>query len=333
MKDFRKRGDLALSRDALSAAVFAGGVIALVACVGSAGSALMSLTRDATAAADGRDAVGLPSAAAKTFGAAVIPVMIGAGVAALAGIALQLGWPPAFKKIGFDFSKLSPIANLGATFSLAAMSRRTGAALVKLIVVGAIVVMSVKGSIATDTIEAGGIGAFAWNAVSRVLWVVVGALLAIGAVDYILARRRMAAKMKMTSEEVKREHRENEGDPMVKGKRQQRMRELAKRRMAQAVAKSDVVVVNPTHYAVALRYDDKKDRAPTVVAKGVDESAEKIRELARKHGVPILARPPLARALHKHVKEGHPIPVNLFKAVAEVLAYVYKLRAAAGGRA
>jgi flagellar biosynthetic protein FlhB len=93
------------------------------------------------------------------------------------------------------------------------------------------------------------------------------------------------------------------------------------------VPTADVVVVNPTHYAVALRYDENKDRAPIVVAKGMDETAEKIREIARQKGIPILSRPPLARALHKHVKEGRAIPGNLFRAVAEVLAYVYKLRA------
>jgi flagellar biosynthetic protein FlhB len=98
--------------------------------------------------------------------------------------------------------------------------------------------------------------------------------------------------------------------------------------MAAAVATADVIVVNPTHYAVALRYDDAKDRAPIVVAKGMDEAAEKIREVARAHGVPVLERPPLARALHKHVKEGRPVPANLFKAVAEVLAYVYRLKGA-----
>ena len=329
VKDFRKRGELALSRDAVTAATFAGGAIAMIACVGGASNALLDLTRDATQVADGREPVGLAGAAAKAFGTAAVPVMIGAAVAALASIALQIGWPPAFKKLGFNFGKLSPAANLGSTFSLSAMTRRTGAALLKLVVVGTIVVTVVKGAVASETPDASGIGAFAWSAVRRVLWVVVGALIAVGAVDYILARRRMAGKMKMTSEEVKREHKENEGDPMVRGKRRARMRELAKRRMAQAVAKATVVVVNPTHYAVALRYDDKKDGAPVVVAKGVDETAEKIREIARQNAVPILARPPLARALHKHVKEGQPIPVNLFKAVAEVLAYVYKLRRSA----
>ena len=118
---------------------------------------------------------------------------------------------------------------------------------------------------------------------------------------------------------------------MVRGRRRQRMREIAKRRIAQAVAKADVVVVNPTHYAVALRYDDKQDAAPIVMAKGVDEQAEKIREIARSKGVPVLSRPPLARALYKHVKENKAVPANLYRAVAEVLAYVYRLRN--GGRA
>jgi flagellar biosynthetic protein FlhB len=96
--------------------------------------------------------------------------------------------------------------------------------------------------------------------------------------------------------------------------------------MSAAVAKADVVVVNPTHYAVALRYDEKQDRAPIVVAKGVDESAAKIREIARANNVPVMSRPPLARALHKHVKEGKPVPANLYRAVAEVLAYVYRIK-------
>jgi flagellar biosynthetic protein FlhB len=96
--------------------------------------------------------------------------------------------------------------------------------------------------------------------------------------------------------------------------------------MTVAVAGADVVVVNPTHYAVALRYDDRTEAAPVVVAKGVDEQAEKIREIARSKGVPVLSRPPLARALYKHVKEGRAVPANLYRAVAEVLAYVYRVR-------
>jgi flagellar biosynthetic protein FlhB len=251
--------------------------------------------------------------------------MIGAAVAVAITIATQLGWPPALKGLKFDFSRISPTKNLPQTFGLAGMARRTGAALVKLVVVGAVVVFATRNATTTQEIEVESIASIAWSVIARLLWLVLGALVALGAIDYLLARRRIGSQMKMTADEAKREHRENEGDPMVRGRRRARMRELAKRRIA-SVAKADVVVVNPTHYAVALRYDDKEDRAPIVLAKGVDESAEKIREMARKHGVPILPRPPLARALHKNVKEGHPVPANLFKAVAEVLAYVYRLK-------
>lgn len=330
VREFRKRGDIALSRDLVSAAVLAGGVIALAACAGLAANALLELTRDAALATDGRDTSWLPSASLRAFVKAAGPVMIGAAIAATIAILTQLGWPPAFKGIGFDLSRMNPFTNLPQTFGLASMTRRTASAVAKLAVVGAIVWFCLRGTLNAHGIEAGALGSMAWSVVSRALWAVLAALVGLGAIDYILARRRIAKQMRMTGDEVKREHKESEGDPMVRGKRKQRMRELAKRRMAANVAKADVVVVNPTHYAVALRYDDKQDRAPVVVAKGVDEAAEKIREVARKHGVPVLARPPLARALHKHVKEGRTVPANLYRAVAEVLAYVYRLR---GGRA
>jgi len=148
----------------------------------------------------------------------------------------------------------------------------------------------------------------------------------LAAVDYVQQRRNLMTRMRMTRQEAKREHREMEGDPAIKRRRRQRMRELARRRVAQAVQKADVVLVNPTEYAVALRYDADADRAPRVLAKGRNEAAEHIRELARKHGVPIIPEPPLCRLIHKLVPEGHEIPAQLYKAVAEVLAYVYKLR-------
>jgi len=218
------------------------------------------------------------------------------------------------------------MATLPGTFGLAGMGRRTGAAIAKVVVVGLIVGgVALRGALTSEALEAGSIATLAWTVTVRALWTVLGALIVLAAIDYYLARRRMGERMKMSPDEVKREHKEQDGDPMVKGRRRQRMRELARRRMAAAVASADVIVVNPTHYAVALRYQDGKDRAPVVVAKGVDEQAEKIREIARQHGVPVLARPPLARALYK-VKEGHPVPGALFRAVAEVLAYVYRLR-------
>lgn len=326
VKDFRKRGEIALSRDVVSTAALAGGVIALVTCSGMAGTAMLTLTRDTALASDGREVTGLASAAMRCFAVGTAPVMIGAAIAALIAILGQLGWPPAFKGFQFELGRMSPLKNLGQAFGFGGMARRSGSALAKIVVVGAVVVLAVKSGLTTHALEAGGIGSIAWRVMARVLWLVLGALVAVAAIDYVLARRRIQEQMRMTADEVKREHRESEGDPMVRGRRRARMRELAKRRVGVAVATADVVVVNPTHYAVALRYDESSDRAPIVVAKGIDELAERIREAARKHAVPVLSRPPLARALHKHVKEGHPVPANLFKAVAEVLAYVYRLR-------
>jgi flagellar biosynthetic protein FlhB len=326
VREFRKRGDIALSRDVVSAATLGGGFIALVACSGMTGTALLELTRKAAMASDGADTAGMPSAVLRGFLMASGPAMIGAAVGALVAMLSQLGWPPAFKMPAFDVGRMSPMKNLPNTFAPAGMVRRSGAAVTKLMVVGAIVALALRHHVVSDTLEAPGLGALAWGLVRRTMWLVLGVLGALAAVDYVMARRRMAAQMRMTPDEVKREHREQDGDPMIRGRRKQRMRELAKRRVAKAVASADVVVVNPTHYAVALRYDDKTDAAPMVVAKGVDEQAEKIREIARGNGVPVLSRPPLARALYKHVKEGRAVPANLYRAVAEVLAYVYRVR-------
>ena len=129
------------------------------------------------------------------------------------------------------------------------------------------------------------------------------ALIAVAAVDYYLARRKITGQMKMSTAELKREHKEQEGDPQVKGKRRQKMKELAKRRMSAAVAKADVVIVNPTHYAVAIAYNASM-RAPRVVAKGSALIAFRIREIGNAHRLPILAAPPLARPHSTHPDRG-----------------------------
>jgi flagellar biosynthetic protein FlhB len=326
IREFRKRGDIALSKDLVSAATLTGGFIALVACAGMSRGALLDLTRSAAMASDGGDAVGMPSVALRGFLVAAGPAMIGAAIGAAIAMLAQLGWPPAFKSLGFDLGRISPHKNLPNTFAPSGMVRRTGSALAKLVLVGAIVVMALRHHVVASALEAGNLGALAWDLVRRAMWLVLGVLAVLAAIDYYLARRRITAQMRMSTEEVKRDHREQDGDPAIRGRRKQRMRELAKRRIAAAVATADVIIVNPTHYAVALRYDDRRDAAPIVVAKGIDEQAEKIREIARGKGIPVLSRPPLARALHKHVKEGRAVPANLYRAVAEVLAYVYRIR-------
>jgi len=164
------------------------------------------------------------------------------------------------------------------------------------------------------------------GSVSLALALRIVPLLALFAVvDYLLTRHRLEEQMKMTKQEVKDEHRQHDGDPEVRRRQRGRAREMAQNRMLAQVRKADAVVVNPTHFAVALRYDMRM-AAPHVCAKGEDEVAAAIRSTARRFQVPVIHNPPLARRLYAQVKVGQPIPARLFAAVAEVLAHVYRLR-------
>jgi flagellar biosynthetic protein FlhB len=154
----------------------------------------------------------------------------------------------------------------------------------------------------------------------------IAGLFVIAALDVPYQMWSHAKKLRMSKEEVKREHKENDGDPHVKGRIRQQQRAAARRRMMQAIPTADVIVTNPTHFAVALKYTDGQMRAPKVVAKGVDLVAARIRELGREHNVPLLEAPPLARALYHNVEINREIPGALYGAVAQVLAWVYQLR-------
>lgn len=151
-------------------------------------------------------------------------------------------------------------------------------------------------------------------------------LLLIALVDYLYQRWEFEKSIRMTKQELKEDYKQTEGDPKIRSRIRQRQRELASRRMMQAVPKADVVITNPTHFAVALLYDAEKMAAPEVVAKGTGVIAQKIKEIAKAHNVPMVENPPLAQALYKSVEIGQQIPAELYSAVAEVLAFVYRLR-------
>ncbi len=172
----------------------------------------------------------------------------------------------------------------------------------------------------------------AGSAMQGGLWLLLGVLAVFAAVDAPLQRYLNANKLKMSAQEVKQEHKESEGSDEIKGRRRQLMREMSRRRMLAAVPTADLVVMNPTHYAVALKYDEALMGAPRVVAKGADLLAMTIRDTARTAQVPVLQAPVLARALYAHAELDREIPTALFAAVAQVLAYVYQLRAAMSGR-
>jgi flagellar biosynthetic protein FlhB len=154
----------------------------------------------------------------------------------------------------------------------------------------------------------------------------LGVFFVFALIDFIYQKYSYKKSLRMSKQEIKDEYKQTEGNPEVKAKIRQLQREMAKKRMMAEVPKADVVITNPTHYAVAIRYDKSKDEAPRVVAKGVDNLALKIKEIAREAGVMIVENPPLARELYKSVDIDELIPPKLYKAVAEVLAYVYKAK-------
>ena len=153
-------------------------------------------------------------------------------------------------------------------------------------------------------------------------------LVLIAALDAPFQLWQYAKELRMTQHEIREESKESEGSPETRGRIRSMQQAIARRRMMQDVPKADVVVTNPTHFAVALRYDEKQDFAPVVLAKGADDVAARIREVAREHGVPTVSAPPLARALFRHVDIGRQIPHALFVAVAQVLTYVFQLKVA-----
>jgi flagellar biosynthetic protein FlhB len=328
--DFRKRGEVALSRDLVSAITLLGGVIGLLTSVGSAGERLTRIMQRPLEQLDTASPMLVTKDALSFAVALVSPVVIGAIIACVVAMGVQLGWPPALRAPTFNLAKPFSFGGLGGLISPKAAIGRTLKSLAKLAFVGGAAAMALAAGwqrVAHGAPPSSSQLGLQIAGLCRALMLTAGAaLLLLAAVDYIISKRDLMAKMRMTKQEMKREHKDSEGDPLIKGKRRRRMRELARRRLAQAVPTADVVLVNPTEYAVAIRYDATADRAPRVVAKGRGAVAERIREIARKAGIPIIAEPPLTRLIHKLVPEGKEIPGQLFAAVAEVLAYVYRLR-------
>ncbi|MGE4051447.1 MAG: flagellar biosynthesis protein FlhB [Piscinibacter sp.] len=260
----------------------------------------------------------------------VLMTLVAVGVSAAAG-----GWNFTLKPLQPKFAMLNPIAGVGRLFSKQQMIEALKASLLALILgtIGALYLKSHVGDFTAmlgmslpAAVEAGA------TTVLGGMAMLVLALAAFAVVDVPLQRKLLADRLKMSHQEAKQEHKEAEGNQEVKGKQKAKMREVSRRRMLAAIPKADLVVMNPTHYAVALKYEDGRMGAPRVVAKGVDLLAMKIRDVAKESQVPVLQAPMLARALYAHTKLDQEIPQALFAAVAQVLAYVYQLRAAMAGR-
>ena len=260
----------------------------------------------------------------------LMPLFFALLIAAVAAPMLLGGLVFAPKALGPNFGRMNPLKGFGRMFSVHGLAEMVKAILKSLLVggVAALVLwlnMDHLFDLMVEPLEIGMADFSDTVAFAALLIVLSLGLLALMDVPFQLWQYHK--KLRMTTEEVKREGKEQEGDPMVKGRIRAMQREMARRRMMSEVPKADVVVTNPTHFSVALKYDAEKMGAPVVVAKGRGELALKIRELAKEHGVPMLEAPPLARALYKHCELEQSIPAALYTAVAEVMAYVYQLDA------
>jgi flagellar biosynthesis protein FlhB len=274
-------------------------------------------------------AVALMARTAGRMIAAMLPffgIMLAVGIAASVA---QVGFQINTEKLSLNFDKLNPANGVTRLFSVGALVRG-GLTLLKVAALAVVAYIVLEGragiitSLSHDRLA--GAAPAAWAIVLRLALYLAAAVALVAVLDYVYQRYKFEQSLRMTKEEVKRELKEEDGDPQVKARIRQIARERTRQKMLREVPKATVVLTNPAHYAVALRYDPDRDDAPVVVAKGAGIFAKQIAELARKNRVVVVERPPLTRAIYYGVKDGNAIPSPLFKAVAEVLAFVYKLR-------
>ncbi|MBE0595196.1 MAG: EscU/YscU/HrcU family type III secretion system export apparatus switch protein [Burkholderiaceae bacterium] len=341
LREAREEGQVARSRDLGHAVLFGLTGLTMVLFAGHLGSRSVelvgrglrfdrTLSFSSEALADWMGGLGMLALSI------CLPIGVAGIVAAVVAAAVPGGFAWTGKTLGPKWSKISPLAGLKRIFSRDHLvdSIRLSLLVLGLALIAAAYVWWQGGTFAA-------LLAMAPEHAVRIApgLVIQGAgwllllLIVIATVDVPMQWFRHRTNLKMTFEQARREHKETEGDPHVKAQRRQRQREMSTGRMMARVPEADVVVTNPTHYAVALKYDEAAAGAPRVVAKGADHVAARIREIAIESGVPMLEAPPLARALYSHVEVDAEIPAALYNAVAQVLAYVYQLRAAAGRRA
>jgi flagellar biosynthetic protein FlhB len=240
----------------------------------------------------------------------------------------QVGWLIAPKSIQPKFSKLNPISGFQRVFGLSALVK-AGLDAAKVAVVVIVAVWSIRSDLHRILLLP---HLSLLEALSEIGWMMLGlalrvllVLLLLGVLDFVYQKWKVTQDLKMTKQQVKDEMKQTDGDPETKRRRMRMAQQIASQRISAAVPKADVIVTNPEHVAVAIQYEAETMHAPKVVAKGADYLATRIRQIALKHDIPVIQRPPLARALYKEVKVGQEIPPAFYKAVAEILAYVFRL--------
>lgn len=259
----------------------------------------------------------------------VLPLFAVAMVVGIVGNLIQVGWKPTTEPLKPKFSRLNPLQGAKKLFSVKAIVE-LGKSLLKVLIIGVVIYNRVKEEMEhiQELLDMELLQAIIYigNLVVDIGVLVGMYFIFIALVDYIYQRYENNKSLKMTKQEIKEEYKEAEGNPEIKGKIKQKMREASMRRMMQEVPSADVIITNPTHFAVALKYDREKSAAPIVIAKGADHLAKRIKEIAKENNVEIVENKYLARTLYATVDIGREIPPELYQAVAEVLAFVYNLK-------
>jgi len=252
-------------------------------------------------------------------------IMLAAAAAGAAGNLVQTGFLLTPGKLKPDFSKVSPMQGFKRIFSIDGLMQFVKS-LAKVFATGAIAWWVLQPHVAQlanlAQLEPAAMLPFLADILRRLMFAILALLLVVAGADWFWQRQRFMARMRMTKEELKEDFRQSEGDPHVKAKQKQIRADRARRRMMQAVPGATVVIMNPTHYAVALKYEQGEDDAPLCVAKGLDSLALKIREIAEEAGVPVIEDPPLARALYAAVEVDDMIPTAHYEAVAKIIGFI-----------
>jgi flagellar biosynthetic protein FlhB len=330
----REDGQVVQSRELATFVVLMSSGAALWMMAGSLGQAMSDIMRGGLQfkPAIARDSAYVMAQLSNQFfdaALALTPFLLLVVVAAMASPLLLRGWLFSTKALAPKFNRLNPFSGIKRMFSSQGLIELVKS-LAKVGLLGGVatwLIWSNVGAIYSLSLEStpNAIQHMA-DIVGRLFLLISGTMIFIVVIDLPYQLWSHYNKLKMSKEELRREAKESEGDPHLKARIRAQQREVARRRMMAEIPTADVVVTNPTHYAVALKYSEGRMGAPRVVAKGADAVAAKIRELAAEHKVPLLEAPPLARALFRHTELGDEIPATLYAAVAEVLAYVFQLR-------
>jgi flagellar biosynthesis protein FlhB len=332
--EFRRMGDVFQSREITSILILAAGVLALYISGVYIFENMMSLMKDifnelAVFQTTQENLIQLLIKLLKATGIMLFPVLLALFIASVASSLGQVGFLFSTEVLKFDLDKINPVNGFQRLLSLKSLAA-TLKAILKLAVIGTVTYFAIKKEL---TVAPGLVNlttretmSYLGTATLRFILEAGVLLLVLALIDYMYERQRYEQRLKMTKQELKQDIREREGDPLVKSRIRSIQRTIATKRMMEAVPKADVIVTNPTHIAVALTYDREEMPAPKLIAKGAGFIAEKIKELAKQHGVPIVVNKPLAQAVFKKMKIGSFIPKELFDATAQVLAYIYKLK-------